>query len=150
MSTIATWPSRAESWLDERGKGAWIIAMILGFIIFWPLGLALLAYMIWSKRMFANRCGRSRHHDAPWNHARRHGFRSSGNSAFDAYKADTLDRLEREQEEFEAFLKRLRESKDKSEFDQYLDERARAARQGGKETDRDARPGDTPAGSGAY
>ena len=132
MSTIAAWPGRAEAWLDERGKGAWIAAVVLSFIFFWPLGLFLLAYMIWSKRMFSNGCGKSRHdahsHMARM-HSRRHGFRTSGNTAFDAYKADTLDRLEREQEEFEAFLKRLRESKDKAEFDQYLDERARVARE---------------------
>ncbi|MCV2868605.1 DUF2852 domain-containing protein [Defluviimonas sp. WL0002] len=145
MSTIAAWPSRAETWLDDRGKGAWIAAMVLGFIIFWPVGLALLAYMIWGKRMFASCSGKSRHNDTRWKHARRHGFRSSGNTAFDTYKADTLDRLEREQEEFEAFLKRLRESKDKSEFDQYLDERARAARDGG-----DPENSEKPGGSGAY
>ena len=56
MTAIATWPGRAESWLDERGKGAWIAAMVLGFILFWPLGLALLAYMIWGKRMFRSSC----------------------------------------------------------------------------------------------
>lgn len=54
-------------------------------------------------------------------------FRSSGNSAFDAYKADTLRRLEEEQNNFEAFLERLREAKDKSEFDQFMDERAKKA-----------------------
>ena len=41
-----SWFSRAEAWLDEKGKGAWIAAMVLGFIFFWPIGLALLAYMI--------------------------------------------------------------------------------------------------------
>ena len=33
--------------------------------------------------------------------------RTSGNTAFDAYKADTLKRLMDEQEQFEAFLDRL-------------------------------------------
>lgn len=51
--------------------------------------------------------------------------RSTGNSAFDSYKADTLRRLEEEQASFEAFLERLREAKDKSEFDQFMDERAK-------------------------
>ncbi|MFN4194184.1 MAG: DUF2852 domain-containing protein, partial [Tabrizicola sp.] len=55
-------------------------------------------------------------------------------------KADTLDRLEREQEAFEAFLRRLRESKDKAEFDQYLDERARAARDEGAHRAEAGRP----------
>ena len=53
--------------------------------------------------------------------------RSSGNTAFDAYKADTLQRLEEEQENFEAFLQRLRDARDKAEFDQFMDERAAAA-----------------------
>ena len=46
------WFERSETWLDRKGKGAWIAAMVLGFIFFWPVGLALLAYMIWSKKMF--------------------------------------------------------------------------------------------------
>ena len=132
MSSIAAWPGRAESWLDDRGKGAWMAAMILGFIFFWPVGIALLAYMIWSKRMFSKGCAFRGPHsprEAWANHRHHHGFRSSGNRAFDAYKSDTLERLEREQAEFEAFLERLRASKDKQEFDQYMDERSRAARE---------------------
>lgn len=57
-----------------------------------------------------------------------YGFKSSGNSAFDAYKADTLRRLEDEQEAFEAFLQRLREAKDKSEFDAFMEDRAKTVR----------------------
>ncbi|PWK62795.1 DUF2852 domain-containing protein [Roseicyclus mahoneyensis] len=118
------WFSKAEAWLDDRGKGAWIAAMVLGFILFWPIGLALLAYMIWSKRMFNSSCSQRR---------KAHGLgqstsRSSGNAAFDAYKADTLNRLEREQDAFEAFLQRLRDAKDKAEFDQFMDDRARTTR----------------------
>jgi predicted CopG family antitoxin len=121
MTEVMTWPGRAEMWLDERGKWAWIAAMVIGFIVFWPIGLALLAYMIWGKRMFGRSCaarGRNAMHMG--------GFRSSGNSAFDAYKAETLRRLEDEQEAFSSFLKRLREAKDKTEFDAFMDERARA------------------------
>lgn len=119
------WFSKAENWLDARGKGAWIAAMVLGFIFFWPIGLALLAYMIWSKRMFNGSCK---------SHRRAHKFNSSGNTAFDAYKADTLKRLEDEQGAFESFLQRLRDAKDKSEFDAFMDDRAKAA-----ETDDDAK-----------
>lgn len=116
------WFSKTERWLDDRGKGAWIAAMVLGFIFFWPIGLALLAYMIWSKRMFSKSCTTRRMGGAMTT------MRSTGNSAFDAYKADTLRRLEEEQHNFEAFLERLREAKDKSEFDQFMDERAKAAK----------------------
>ncbi|WP_422028942.1 DUF2852 domain-containing protein [Roseovarius sp.] len=125
-STPATgplgWLSRAEAWLDDKGKGAWIAAMVLAFILFWPVGLALLAYMIWSKKMT---CSVS--HRRHKGYGRMNISRSTGNAAFDAYKADTLERLEREQDNFEAFLQRLRDARDKAEFDQFMEERARAA-----------------------
>ena len=118
-----SWLSRCEAWLDDKGKGAWIAAMVLAFILFWPIGLAFLAYMIWSKKMFSTSpgglCRRA--------HTRHSTLHPTGNSAFDSYKAETLKRLEDEQASFEAFLTRLREARDKSEFDQFLDERAKAA-----------------------
>ncbi|MCL1629282.1 DUF2852 domain-containing protein [Roseibaca sp. V10] len=115
MTTLAApsnWFRRAEQWLDGYGKPAWIATMVLGFILFWPIGLALLAYMIWGKHMFKS----------SYRTSRAIGFagQSSGNSAFDAYKADTLRRLEDEQAAFDAFLTRLREAKDKAEFDQFM------------------------------
>ena len=48
---------------------------------------------------------------------------SSGNSAFDEYRADTLRRLEEEENEFHSFLDRLRQAKDKAEFDQFMADR---------------------------
>jgi hypothetical protein len=48
---------------------------------------------------------------------------SSGNRAFDEYRAETLRRLEEEQREFRDFLERLRLAKDKAEFDQFMAER---------------------------
>ena len=109
--------------LDDLGKPACIAAMILGFIVWWPLGLATLAFLIGSGRMG---CGNMRrwnwggqsghHHGTPWNP-------SSGNRAFDEYRSETLRRLEEEQKEFRDFLDRLRMAKDKSEFDQFMSER---------------------------
>lgn len=118
MTAIASWPARAEMWLDDHGKGAWIAAMVLGFILFWPIGLALLFYMIWGKKMFGSKSA-----------TRTAIGGSSGNSAFDAYKAETLKRLEDEQQAFDDFLRRLREAKDKTEFDAFMDERARRRRE---------------------
>ena len=118
------WFSACENWMDRRGKGAWIAAMILGFIFFWPLGLTLLFYMIWSDRMFSksHSCSRSK------SFYRRDA--SSGNAAFDAYKADTLRRLEEEQQQFEAFMDRLRAAKDQSEFDEFMKDRSRKTEDG--------------------
>lgn len=158
MSTVAQnhtlpassgWFARAEAWLDDKGKGAWIAAMVLGFVFVWPVGLALLIYMIWSNRMFSKGCGHRHYRHHTDRHAamaarmgRRHGFRTSGNSAFDAYKADTLHRLMDEQEQFEAFLDRLRSAKDKSEFDQFMEERAEAAQEARGQTSEAAEAGE--------
>lgn len=120
--------------LDELGRPAWIALMVLGFIVFWPLGLAILAFLIWSGRMG---CGRSGHWDRKMvrmqekvDRMRSHfgagpawGYRSSGNHAFDDYRAETLKRLEDEQREFQEFLERLRFAKDKQEFDAFMAER---------------------------
>ena len=53
---------------------------------------------------------------------------SSGNSSFDAYRTTLLERLEKEQSQFDGFLDRLRDAKDKHEFDQFMDDRARDQR----------------------
>jgi hypothetical protein len=126
--------------LDELGKPAWIALVILGFMVWWPLGLASLAFLIGSRRMS---CW---HHDpARWQYKMEKMQRkmdsaqswmsgnpwggnpwrtpSSGNRAFDEYRADTLRRLEDEQKEFHDFLGRLRMAKDKAEFDQFMAER---------------------------
>ena len=126
------WFARTEAWLDDKGKGAWIALMVLSFILFWPLGLALLAYMIWSKKMSCS------HYSAHRGSRKLHVSRSTGNSAFDAYRNETLRRLEQEQENFEAFLQRLREARDKAEFDQFMEERARAAAEDDSAEDDDA------------
>ena len=130
--------------LDDLGRPAWIALMVVGFILFWPVGLAILAYLIWSGRMG---CG---HHNAwgadpraRWERKiarlqdkmERWGrgpdrFRSAagserptGNRAFDEYRAETLKRLEEEAREFKSFLDQLRHAKDKAEFDQFMADR---------------------------
>ncbi|MFG1464031.1 DUF2852 domain-containing protein [Xanthobacter sp. DSM 24535] len=125
--------------LDDLGTGAWIALAVLGFVFCWPLGLAILAFTFWSGRMFGGtnrmvhwqdkmdrKMDRMRH---CMNRAGGNGFwgpASSGNRAFDDYRAETLRRLEDEQREFKDFLERLRMAKDKSEFDQFMAERRRS------------------------
>jgi hypothetical protein len=101
---------------------------ILGFMVWWPLGLAVLAFSFGSGRMG---CWKG-HEMGPWGRGggmRRPGmwwqppYRSSGNRAFDEYRTETLRRLEEEQQEFHDFLGRLRMAKDKAEFDQFMAER---------------------------
>ena len=114
-----------------------IVFTVLGFIFWWPVGLAILFYMIGSGRMGC--FGRRRrawqaqygNGGTPWSEwkswacgtADNRAGPSSGNHAFDEYRAETLRRLEEEQKEFGSFLERLRFAKDKAEFDQFMSER---------------------------
>lgn len=121
--------------IDDFGRPAWIALMVLGFIVFWPIGLSVLAYMLWSGRMGCGRHGgmtrwQARMADKWERHGR--GGRgwpgpqrawSSGNRAFDEYREATLNRLEDESREFRDFLERLRMAKDRSEFDQFMRDR---------------------------
>lgn len=117
--------------LDDYGKPAWLLVMVLGFIVFWPIGLAILAYLLWSGRMGCwkggpfrgQRNGHGRAHGSWWQG--RGAAQSSGNRAFDEYREETLRRLEDEQKEFFDFLERLRHAKDKAEFDQFMADRRR-------------------------
>ena len=110
--------------LDEFGKPAWIAALVAGFIVFWPIGLAILFYMFWSGRMSCGAKGRWSDGASSWmRSAGRWHMPSSGNKAFDEYREETLRRLEEEQKEFRSFLDRLRMAKDKSEFDQFMADR---------------------------
>lgn len=113
------WPRPRRGW-----HPMWIAAVVVGFILWWPIGLALLFYTLWSGPM----CRRN--WDEKFDRFRSRmseGFRfdgpSSGNRAFDEYRSETLKRLEDEQREFKDFLYRLRHAKDKAEFDQFMAER---------------------------
>jgi len=135
--------------IDDFGRLAWIALMVLGFIVFWPIGLAILVYIIWSGRMgcgwhrgdinewrqrAVERVNRAAEH---WEHkrarweARRQrwggphggGLGETGNRAFDEYRADALRKLEEEANEFRAFLERLRMARDRAQFDEYMKER---------------------------
>jgi hypothetical protein len=98
--------------LDELGRPAWIALMILGFIVWWPIGLAMLAFIIGSGRMscwnhhamdhwqrkmerMQAKMDRMRAWMGPsgggagWGGDRWGYPRSSGNHAFDEYRAET-------------------------------------------------------------
>jgi len=111
--------------------------MIVGFMVFWPLGLAMLAYIIWGDRLdgfkrdinrvtdglFAG-CRRSR--------SRRRDWARTGNVAFDEWREKEFDRLAEERRkldemlnEFDEYARELRRAKDKEEFDRFMAERGR-------------------------
>ncbi|MEQ8296092.1 MAG: DUF2852 domain-containing protein [Nitratireductor sp.] len=117
---------------------ATIALMVLGFIVFWPLGLAMLAYILWGDRLdgfkrdvneatdgFFASC-RSRTGGRHRRHAR------TGNVAFDDWRSKELERIEAERrkleemrEEFDDYLRELRRAKDQEEFDRFMADRER-------------------------
>jgi hypothetical protein len=117
-----------------------LIAMALGFIIFWPIGLAVLAYKFWQGKFGGDdlerfvtarwREARRAWADSPWGREARYDAGSSGNAAFDAWKAAELARLEEERRkledaarEFAEFLDNVRRAKDREEFERFIKER---------------------------
>jgi hypothetical protein len=123
-----------------------IVLIVLAFIWWWPVGLASVLFVMWSKRMGwisgGRSCGQWKSKSGQPFWANRRGSQStSGNRAFDEYRAETLRRLEEEQNDFVGFLDRLRYAKDKAEFDEFLAERRqRSDVQTGNAPDRPEQP----------
>jgi hypothetical protein len=123
-----------------------LIAMVLGFMVFWPIGLAVLGYKYWQRKMggpdlqtvatgaFSNVRSAMRGFQTgasvrPSGWAR--GFTTStGNAAFDEWKSAELARLEAERrkledahKEFSDWMDTVRKAKDREEFDRFMNER---------------------------
>ena len=132
----------------EPWKAVEVLAMVLGFIVFWPIGLAVLGWKIWQRKsgyqgdivtfgreMWARR-GRfaaERQGFAPtYSTGFGGGAGSSGNAAFDEWRAAELARLEEEyqrvaaaEREFAQYLDTLRRARDREEFERFMNERRR-------------------------
>ncbi len=123
-----------------------ITLMVLGFIVFWPLGLAVLGYILWGEKFggspekaqaYWNKgcswVGANKHRN--WN-SRTTTMNSSGNAAFDEYRTEQLKRLDEERarldaeiDAFHEYMANLNKAKDREEFDRFMNER-RGSRQG--------------------
>lgn len=125
-----------------------IALMVLGFIIFWPLGFAVLAYILWGEYF-----GGSKEQAETWLKSKKGAFKSkggchgrarhhhqaTGNAAFDDYRAEQLQRLEderrrleEEREAFEQYLANLHKARDREEFDRFMRERNAGPAEGGQ------------------
>jgi hypothetical protein len=121
-------------------RPAEIAAMVLGFMVFWPIGLAVIGWKIWQKRSgyegdlmsFLQEKWQNRRSFSAAAGFSNFGFRSSGNSAFDDWREAELARLEEErkklaaaEQEFANFMTNLRRARDREEFDRFMNERQR-------------------------
>jgi len=99
---------------------------IVALNVFWPAGIALAIILAWRGGFAPGQRAAAPIEDTvksllPTTASEP---QSSGNASFDAYRSDMIARLETEQTHFEDFLGRLRDAKDKSEFDKFMDDRA--------------------------
>lgn len=116
-----------------------IALMIIGFMVFWPLGLAMLAYIIWGDRLEGFKSDVNRATDKVFD-----GFTSAtnrtstsprtGNEAFDDWREVELARLEEERKkldearrEFDDYQRELRRARDAEEFDAFMKAKNRKA-----------------------
>ena len=145
----------AGEWAGARwrrsGGSHWsafeIIAMVLGFIVFWPIGLAILGYKFWQRRyggpdlqtLATNKWQDARtmmsSNSSSWgcgavNRARGYYGASTGNAAFNEWRTAELARLDEErrkldeaQREFAEYSDAIRRAKDREEFDRFMAER---------------------------
>jgi hypothetical protein len=115
---------------------ATIALMILGFVVFWPLGLAMLAYILFGDRLRGFKRDINEATDGMFAGCRRgprgrhRSHFTSDNVVFDDWRKAELDRLEQERRkldemraEFDTYVRELRRAKDQDEFDRFMRER---------------------------
>jgi hypothetical protein len=124
-----------------------ILAMVLGFALFWPIGLAIVFWKVWQRKhdyqgdlaTFIQEKWQAKRErymapKADWARGASRfsgwGHHSSGNSAFDEWRSAELARLEEERQklvaaerEFGDFMDNLRRAKDREEFDRFMSAR---------------------------
>ena len=127
-----------------------LIAMVLGFMLYWPVGLAILALKMWQRKSGETgdlasvaRAAYARSGEWAQNSARNwtakgpswaqpqsgsgFGMNRTGNSAFDDWRASELAKLEEERKrladaerEFADHIDGLRRARDREEFDRFM------------------------------
>jgi hypothetical protein len=119
----------------RRWTGYEIALMVVGFVLFWPVGLAILFAIIWHKKHGKDlpMPGFMKRATDQAAEAMRPGPAPMGNTAFEAWRAAELERLEEErrrlqaaEREFTEFVDELKRARDREEFDWFM--RARADR----------------------
>jgi hypothetical protein len=132
---------------------ATIALMVLGFVVFWPLGLAMLAYILWGDRLDGFKRDVNRKTDGFFascrgRHAHHRGYGRTGNIAFDEWREKELERLAAERQkldetlkEFDSYVRELRRAKDQDEFSRFMAERNRTQSEANSKPSGSSTPG---------
>jgi Protein of unknown function (DUF2852) len=129
----------------RKWSGIEVAAIVGGFVVFWPVGLVALGIKLVKGELWtgstqavspwtAYKNWQEGKGDKPFNFTTpqwAQHTRSTGNAAFDTYKAEQLARLEAErrklddeQKAFADHLAKLRRAKDQDGFDRFMAERS--------------------------
>ena len=129
------------------GRSGWkpveLLAMVLGFMVFWPIGVGVIAWKYFRRgdtrpadwfgamrdrfeRLNASGIGPAARPD--WSGF---GFGQSGNAAFDEWRKQEIERLDQErrkleaaQKDFAAFVDQARRARDREEFERFMRDRS--------------------------
>ncbi|MEL6751332.1 MAG: DUF2852 domain-containing protein [Pseudomonadota bacterium] len=124
-----------NSFIRPAWTPATIALMIIGFMVFWPLGLAMIAYIVWGDRLEAFKTEVNGATDKAVNAfgaGKFKGFTAdrTGNVAFDDWREAELKRLHEERirldgmrAEFDDYARELRRAKDQEEFASFMSNR---------------------------
>ena len=139
-------PYRGQWRRAGRCGGSWtaaeLLAMVLGFMVYWPIGLAILGYKMiqrrrtpgenWFEAMRGSFAGGAFANGAA-SFGRDFAWGRSGNSAFDTWRSAEIERLDAErrkleeaQREFSAFAEEARRARDQEEFERFMARRPHA------------------------
>jgi hypothetical protein len=112
---------------------ATVALMVLGFMVFWPLGLAMLAYILFGEKFQNFKRDANQKVDGAFAWCRTNGYSATattGNVAFDDWRKAELERLDEERRrldemraDFDAYARELRRAKDQEEFDRFMRDR---------------------------
>ena len=124
---------RTSALIRPAWTPATIGLMVVGFMVFWPLGLAMLAYVIWGERLDGFKRDVNAATDGVFSSFRSATRRSApytGNVAFDEWRESEINRLNDERRkldelraDFEEELREFRRAKDQEDFDRFMAKR---------------------------
>ena len=108
----------------------YLVAMVVAFVAWWPLGVMVLAYIIWSGSM-------TRINGQWWERVKAfvsgQSFSGSGNAAFDAHREAMLrgleeqrKRMEQDARDFALYMDKVRMARDEQSFNDFINQRRKA------------------------
>lgn len=128
-----SWEDRRHGW-NDRDYFAWakapginpmkVAAVVAGFAIFPPLGVAALVYFVWKNRRAsgwdpAYAAGPGFASPGYHRHCGRGRGRWTGNAAFDEHQADVMQNLRAERDAFRSFRQEQRRKRDQEAYDSF-------------------------------